>query len=390
MNPYIYLLNGLPVNQPSGGSWVVASLTVTGNESVGGNLSVTGTGTFGGNLTVSGTGTSSIAGALGIGNASPSYKLDVTGETRVSGNFYVTNQINGSGRSLFFPTPTAALAYISSAYSDGHGSYRAQITLGAENYGSNDAGYIGFRTSSTYNTGTLSEVGRFTGSGNLLLKSDGVDSSNGKLQLATHTTSAGGIGFGTDISLYRAFGGYLTFARQDAGIAIFQIAANSANNSAYLDIRPVGTGSAIIQVSGNDAISIDSSKNATFAGTVTASTAGNYVLQLKDTRSQAADVGASIGLQGTYTGSSQTTFGSILGLKVNSTDGNFAGKLVFQTRPNGGSLTTALTLDDSQVATFAGAIAINNTVTAAASVVSTHKVTIKIGGTTYYLLASNV
>jgi hypothetical protein len=100
--------------------------------------------------------------------------------------------------------------------------------------------------------------------------------------------------------------------------------------------------------------------NATFAGTVTASTAGNYVLQLKDTRSQAADVGASIGLQGTYTGSLQTTFGSILGLKVNSTDGNFAGKLVFQTRPNGGSLTTALTLDDGQNATFAGGASIKS------------------------------
>jgi hypothetical protein len=35
-------------------------------------------------------------------------------------------------------------------------------------------------------------------------------------------------------------------------------------------------------------------------------------------------------------------------------------------------------------------IAIGNTVTAGASVASTHKVTINIGGTTYYLLASNV
>ena len=39
--------------------------------------------------------------------------------------------------------------------------------------------------------------------GKLLLGTT-TDSSNGILQLATHTTSAGGIGFGTDISLYRA------------------------------------------------------------------------------------------------------------------------------------------------------------------------------------------
>lgn len=39
-------------------------------------------------------------------------------------------------------------------------------------------------------------------------------------------------------------------------------------------------------------------------------------------------------------------------------------------------------------ATFTGAIAINNTVASAAAVASTHKVTVVIGGTTYYLLAT--
>ena len=41
-------------------------------------------------------------------------------------------------------------------------------------------------------------------------------------------------------------------------------------------------------------------------------------------------------------------------------------------------------------ATFAGAVAINNTVATAVAVASTHKVTMVIGGVTYYLLASNV
>jgi len=41
-------------------------------------------------------------------------------------------------------------------------------------------------------------------------------------------------------------------------------------------------------------------------------------------------------------------------------------------------------------ATFTSSIAINNTVTAAVAVASTHKVTILIGGVTYYLLASNI
>jgi mannose/fructose/N-acetylgalactosamine-specific phosphotransferase system component IIC len=37
-----------------------------------------------------------------------------------------------------------------------------------------------------------------------------------------------------------------------------------------------------------------------------------------------------------------------------------------------------------------GAISIGNTVAAGVAVASTHKVTVVIGGTTYYLLASNV
>jgi hypothetical protein len=44
----------------------------------------------------------------------------------------------------------------------------------------------------------------------------------------------------------------------------------------------------------------------------------------------------------------------------------------------------------TSASTFSGAVAINNPVNAAVAVASTHKVTIVIGGVTYYLLASNV
>jgi len=49
-----------------------------------------------------------------------------------------------------------------------------------------------------------------------------------------------------------------------------------------------------------------------------------------------------------------------------------------------------LAFDNTGAAYFSGAIAIANTVTAAVSVASTHKVSILIGGVQYYLLASNV
>jgi hypothetical protein len=56
-----------------------------------------------------------------------------------------------------------------------------------------------------------------------------------------------------------------------------------------------------------------------------------------------------------------------------------------QIQPNGGTTTFG-----SGAATFAGAVAVGNTVGGAVAVASTHKVTMVIGGVTYYLLANNV
>jgi hypothetical protein len=55
-----------------------------------------------------------------------------------------------------------------------------------------------------------------------------------------------------------------------------------------------------------------------------------------------------------------------------------------------GSAPTALSFASTGAATFAGAVAISNTVAVAVAAASTHKVTMVIGGVTYYLLASNV
>jgi hypothetical protein len=49
-----------------------------------------------------------------------------------------------------------------------------------------------------------------------------------------------------------------------------------------------------------------------------------------------------------------------------------------------------LTITSSGAATFSGSVAIGNTVASAVAVASTHKVTVVIGGVTYYLLATNV
>lgn len=120
---------------------------------------------------------------------------------------------------------------------------------------------------------------RIAPTGNLLLKSDGIDSSNGKLQLATHTTSAGGIGFGTDLSLYRANTGFLILndasAALDCRIGLFNQGTQRGLFEAYnvasaVYMGAASAGWATIITSGNQAtaLTLDSSQNATFAGNV--------------------------------------------------------------------------------------------------------------------------
>jgi hypothetical protein len=60
------------------------------------------------------------------------------------------------------------------------------------------------------------------------------------------------------------------------------------------------------------------------------------------------------------------------------------------TTRTGSTFVNKLIFSNAGDATFSGAIAINNPVNAAVAVASTHKVTIEIGGVTYYLLATNV
>jgi hypothetical protein len=103
--------------------------------------------------------------------------------------------------------------------------------------------------------------------GNLILSSTGTDSANGKIQLATHTTSAGGIGFGTADSLYTAGVGDLRFKTTSAEAAITLL-----SGGAYIGSVTAGKSTFIISGTGTTALTLDSSQNATFAGkTYTAS-----------------------------------------------------------------------------------------------------------------------
>ena len=148
------------------------------------------------------------------------------------------------------------------------------------------------------------------------------------------------------------------------------ISTNSVINFTVHDayLRSAGGKSIFLQPAGTTALTLDSSQNATFAGKVTATRLianSQWVAASAGTGALSATANAGVQLTGT---------GAVNDITLVNKNGDNV-----MVVPTG-----------TTNATFAGAIAIGNTVQTAAAVASTHKVTISIGGSTYYLLATNV
>jgi len=280
-------------------------------------IGTTGNTTLAGNLTVSGTGTSSVAGSFGVGSAtdisgfSSNVAAWIVGGTRTDGSgvYPVTQSIIDNR--VYNSTNPPAGGGIGFGYkynSAGNTAIGPSIQGFKEN--TTDGNYAsGLRFLTRANGASPAEVFRLTSSGNFLLKSDGIDSSNGRLQLATHTTSAGGIGFGTAISLYSPSSGVLQ--------------AYAAVAWPTLKISDDSTGS--------------------FQG---------GALAFGDGNSTARNVGIWRGAANSITSS-----GNVLNL------GGYAGITFTTGAAQIGSQTTALTLDSSQNATFAGTAKVKNQAT---------------------------
>ena len=120
-----------------------------------------------------------------------------------------------------------------------------------------------------------SEFARFAAStGNLLLGTT-TDSGNGKLQLATHSDKSGGIGFGTDTSLYRAADGQLwintasgnnpALKLASAGTQYAWLEYYAPDNAAYLNSAS-GKSLALRTNGGFTALTLDSSQRTILSG----------------------------------------------------------------------------------------------------------------------------
>jgi len=195
--------------------------------------------------------------------------------------------------------------------------------------------------------------------GNLLLGTT-TDSGNGKLQLASSTATSGGLGFGTDVSLYRSAAGTLalmdyTSAATGVGGVLnlqgFTSGTSGLNNFAIIKgTKASGTvgGNFIVQTSdtsGNPqtALTLDSSQNATFAKALTVNGPSN--------------ASATASLQfGSADNAVIATVNSMI-FQVDST-GSVAGRTYEWKKGAAGYSggTSLMTLDNSGNATFAGTI----------------------------------
>ena len=188
--------------------------------------------TFGGNLTVSGSGGATI-------NYSTALSLLTMGDAAV-----------GSYSRLVMRTGPSKTAW----------------AIGAQDIVDNALTF----TASTAAGGTTftTPLMTLTGGGNLLIGTT-TDSGNGKLQLATHTTSAGGIGFGTDTSLFRSAAGNLqisasvtsaALAINNVGSGVTALAYDATGALVY------STGSLRFQSNGTTALTLDSSQRTILSG----------------------------------------------------------------------------------------------------------------------------
>ena len=240
--------------------------------------------TFGGNLTVSGTGTSSVAGSLVVNNATAlgGGKISVLADLSAANGVVIKDSATSyAGNDNF------VLLQNSAGTTVGGLTHPAAGSLGI--WGNDDIRFL--------TTASATEMARINSTGNLLLGTT-TDSGNGKLQLATHSDKSGGIGFGTDTSLYRANAGQLYLDAPASTSGAFWVNGGSGNASAAINLYPQGTGTAqigavgatslLLRTNNTTALTLDSSQNATFAGTYAMVSSGNPQFRLNET-DQAAD-----------------------------------------------------------------------------------------------------
>ena len=383
-------------------------------------------------------------GNLGIGTASPAAKLDVNGNVAVTGTLTV-NAISGINA-------LAAGTQLATFESSVNGAAVELITKGKNSVGTARQANIGINrfaddvlsisngttellrlhltTQAATFTGaftTLSATGDVTASGGNILNTSGgtipirVSGATTGSSVARFANTGGDTFFGAEgnatNNLIIGCTAYDTIVRGPSGIAF------SANNGTNMQMRLSSTGlavtgalsattSALVNRSGVTAPTSIATNAAQFVGATGESTnleidtfaATPFIYGVRRQGTPASPTATQSGnnllaISGRGYGTTTTSGDGariLFQAAENFTDSAQGSRILLQATATGStSIGTIATVDATGLAvtgalSSTGALAIGNTVAAAVAVASTHKVTIVIGGVTYYLLATNV
>ena len=206
--------------------------------------------------------------------------FDNSANTTLAGNLTVSgtgnNIFNSGGGNLLIGTTTDI-----GGASGGVSAKTLRLSINSTNTNYADFGPVG-------SAGTTADYTKLQGwsdtavaARNLALNPTGAnvligtttDSGNGKLQLATHTTSAGGIGFGTDTALYRSAaytlkldgGNNVTSFRVLGSGSCEALMAVTSASSVLFGSTTAGASTVLCSGNGTTALTLDSSQTANFS-----------------------------------------------------------------------------------------------------------------------------
>jgi hypothetical protein len=258
-------------------------------------------------------------------------------------------------------------------------------------------------------------------SGNALFGTT-TDSSNGRVQLATHTTSAGGIGFGTDVSFYRKSAALMGLNGSGGAKIDFHeggtLKGGVGTYAGSMYVVSDTTSPILFYTNASLALTLDSSQNATFAGAIKAGSGGQVTIRSISPAIVAVTPTTNLDIFDTNDSATRLWRASNEWLQIAAARGGFTGQnnvflfdvvgpnasqlrpLKFRQSSDGGTtFTDVLTLDTSANATFAGNIKTAapsggtaatwrlGTVATVSPTSPNRTIEVEIGGTTYYIHA---
>lgn len=276
-----------------------------------------------------------------------------------SGNVELTYAVYNSSGGICFGQNAGSIAFMSQL--DGAGASVRELLY--------------FRNGTDYSLDVRN--GGLLAGGNIRNKTaaDASPYTRARLTAYNDGTNWGYVGYGSDAVMRLVYGnsatgnGYLMIGRASG-------ADGTGTFSEYARFNPAGLFSLGAAETGTDQLS------------VSCSTATYSQLSLRDTRAYSTPPEAKMVFAVKYNeAQTYSDIASIVGAKANVTDGNNAGQLLLRTRVSGGVLTTALTLKEDQVAVFAAAVELVQTVTTVNPTAPNRTIAIKVNGTTYYIPA---